>query len=278
MGKKLLVSGGSLIRKTPDPQIKSGYGALYNWFAVEESANQGGFVTGFHVPSDAEWTVLTDYIQAEITADRLPDVGIGNILKSCRQVNSPLDGDCDTEVHPRWNEDADYGNYGRNSVKLSVLPGGYRFNTFEDIGLYGEWWGSERDTTFSWSRWIYFNYFKFDRGYNDKVMGLSARCLRTTALTSEESALADGTIINTVQDFNGNYYEVVKIGTQAWLAQNIRCTNYANGEPIPNVTDDTKWSELTTHAYCWYNNDINTAGIVYTDEQIPSGPKKLTSS
>jgi uncharacterized protein (TIGR02145 family) len=56
------------------------------------------------------------------------------------------------------------------------------------------------------------------------------------------------------------------IGTQVWMAENLQVTHYRNGEAIPNVTDNTEWSGLTTGAYCEYNNDINnvaTYGRMY---------------
>ncbi len=58
-----------------------------------------------------------------------------------------------------------------------------------------------------------------------------------------------------VQDVDGNLYHSVKIGDQAWLMENLKTTHYANGSPIANVTDPVAWFNLTTGAYCWYNND-----------------------
>lgn len=62
------------------------------------------------------------------------------------------------------------------------------------------------------------------------------------------------------QDSNiaGNEYKTVKIGDQEWMVDNLKVTHYRNGEPIPNVTDGTEWSNLSTGAYCSYeNNDSN---------------------
>jgi uncharacterized protein (TIGR02145 family) len=56
-------------------------------------------------------------------------------------------------------------------------------------------------------------------------------------------------------DYDGNKYHAVTIGTQTWLRENFRGTHYANGDPIPNVTSAEEWSQLSTGAYCWYNND-----------------------
>jgi uncharacterized protein (TIGR02145 family) len=69
-----------------------------------------------------------------------------------------------------------------------------------------------------------------------------------------------------VTDIDGNVYQTVTIGTQVWMAENLKVTHYRNGEAIPNITNATTWSGLTTGAYCEYNNDINnvaTYGRLY---------------
>ena len=65
-----------------------------------------------------------------------------------------------------------------------------------------------------------------------------------------------------VADYDGNFYHIVTIGTQTFTKENFRGTHYANGDPIANVTDATTWSQLTTGAYCWYDNDFKI-GKVY---------------
>jgi uncharacterized protein (TIGR02145 family) len=64
----------------------------------------------------------------------------------------------------------------------------------------------------------------------------------------------NGEIINLVTDYDGNVYTTVTIGTQTWMVENLKVTHYRNGDPIPNVTDNTAWVTLTTGAYCSYNN------------------------
>lgn len=70
----------------------------------------------------------------------------------------------------------------------------------------------------------------------------------------------------TVADIDGNVYKTVTIGTQVWMAENLKTTKYKDGTSIPNVTDGTDWAALTTPGYCFYNNDaanITTYGALY---------------
>ncbi len=58
-----------------------------------------------------------------------------------------------------------------------------------------------------------------------------------------------------VIDFDLNKYAKVTIGTQVWMRENYKVTHFRNGDPIPNVTDGSAWTSLTTPAYCNYNNN-----------------------
>ena len=69
-----------------------------------------------------------------------------------------------------------------------------------------------------------------------------------------------------VTDIDGNEYKTVKIGDQVWMAENLKVTRYRNGDPIPNVTVDSQWTNLTTGALCAYDNDdnnVSTYGLLY---------------
>jgi uncharacterized protein (TIGR02145 family) len=72
-----------------------------------------------------------------------------------------------------------------------------------------------------------------------------------------------GSILNpnltygSVTDQNGNTYATIVIGTQEWMAENLRTSTYANGDPIPNVTDNTAWTQLTTGAWAHYDNNAS---------------------
>ena len=62
--------------------------------------------------------------------------------------------------------------------------------------------------------------------------------------------------MGTVTDIDGSAYATIKIGTQWWMAENLKATHYRNSDPIPNVTDSAAWAGLSTGAYCEYDNDI----------------------
>ncbi|MDP6908138.1 MAG: FISUMP domain-containing protein, partial [Flavobacteriales bacterium] len=70
----------------------------------------------------------------------------------------------------------------------------------------------------------------------------------------------------TVTDIDGNTYDVVQIGSQCWMAENLKTTHYRDGSLIPVVTDNTAWGNLVSGAYCHYDNDNahdNTYGKLY---------------
>lgn len=73
--------------------------------------------------------------------------------------------------------------------------------------------------------------------------------------TASKTVKINITIATTVTDIDGNIYKTVKIRNQWWMAENLKVTNYNNGDSIPNVTDDVEWSNLTSGAYCDYNNE-----------------------
>ena len=67
----------------------------------------------------------------------------------------------------------------------------------------------------------------------------------------------------TVTDIEGNVYQTVVIGTQEWMAENLKTTKLNNGTSIPLVIDNTEWSNLNSPAYCWYDNNQDLYGDIY---------------
>lgn len=68
----------------------------------------------------------------------------------------------------------------------------------------------------------------------------------------------------TVTDIDGNQYRTIQIGTQVWMAENLKTSKYCNGDPIQNIDDAIQWANLTTGAWSHYNIEIeNRYGKFY---------------
>ena len=141
------------------------YGKLYNWYAVAgiydaASANNPALrkklaPTGWHVPTDAEWTQLTDCLGGESVA--------GGKMKETGTTH--------------WNPNI----AATNESGFTGLPGGVRnsFGSFEGIFANGTWWSfSENDATNAWYRSLDRNYGNAGRSYSNKIPGFSVRCIK----------------------------------------------------------------------------------------------------
>ena len=140
------------------------YGVLYNWTAAMDgeassttnpSGIQGVCPAGWHLPSDAEWTELTDYLGGTGAGGKLKETGTTH-------WNSPNTG-------------------ATNEIGFTALPGGTRnYNgAFYDIGNYGNWWSAtELNATYAWNRIMSYAFSDVYRDYDGKEVGFSVRCLR----------------------------------------------------------------------------------------------------
>jgi len=168
------------------------YGVLYNWSAARASCPPG-----WHLPSDAEWSQLTDFL---IRAHgRITAANVGFALKSGRQVGSPLGGDCHAAEHPRWEMlcrprvtglaavrralrnfiDGVSVGYGTDEFGFSALPGGRAtYGCFVRLGELGYWWSStEASPLRAWVRQMTLG-GTVNRWDVSKDYGFSVRCVR----------------------------------------------------------------------------------------------------
>jgi uncharacterized protein (TIGR02145 family) len=134
------------------------YGKLYNWYAVNDS--RGLCPVGWHVPSDAEWTTLTNFLGGEGIA--------GGAMKSTTTLPTP----------GGWNSPNEGAT---NSSGFTSLPGGYRGSGggFDYLGYNGFWWSSSGAGSGSaWYRYLNFTNASAYRSIYVHRIGFSVRCAR----------------------------------------------------------------------------------------------------
>ncbi len=79
----------------------------------------------------------------------------------------------------------------------------------------------------------------------------------------------------TLADIDGNIYKTILIGSQLWMAENLKTTKYNDGVDIPQVIQQTEWNNLTVPGFCYYLNDPdtykNTYGALYNYYTMNTG-------
>jgi uncharacterized protein (TIGR02145 family) len=261
-----------------DSSWKDSYGALYNWYAVNNA--NGLCPTGWYVPSDDEWTQLVDYIIIQGYPNQSNDPnGAGNALKSCRQVNSPLGGECNTTVHPRWNSHSTH--HGFDEFGFAALPGGYR-NTngaVTYLGPYGYWWSSaEYSSSSAWGRYMNRLYGNMTRSFYNKSYGFSVRCLRdetspptTYNLNLEVNPTDAGTVSGEGQYEAGEQVNLDAEANPGWEFVNwtdddgivSEAANFTYIMPAQDVTLTANFVEEQVGFTCGVSTIIDIDGNVY---------------
>lgn len=140
-----------------DPSLGETYGRLYNWYAVHDP--RGLAPAGWHVPSDAEWTQLINFLGGQEQA--------GEKMKS----------------RHGWSENG----HGSNESGFSALPGGACADDgyLGSVGYLGVWWSTTEDTVYmydptaqAWYRSLYYLNGTISRNAHSKGNGFSVRCVK----------------------------------------------------------------------------------------------------
>ncbi|MDT8308283.1 MAG: fibrobacter succinogenes major paralogous domain-containing protein [Bacteroidales bacterium] len=114
------------------------------------------------------------------------------------------------------------------------------------------------------------------------ITGLSAgityyvRAYATNSSGTGYGSVMSFTPMSTCVDIDGNAYQTVIIGTQEWMAENLKTTRYNNGVAIPDQPDPAYWTVVNAIARCWYDNDsithAATYGSLYNWFAVSNGP------
>jgi uncharacterized protein (TIGR02145 family) len=176
---------------------------------------------GWHIPSDTEWQEHIDYLGGTTLA--------GGKLKETGLVN--------------W----DTPNTGADNISgFTALGAGYRLAN----GTFGAlkegnctWSATEVDSANAHRLNLAFDVRTATIVDADKKCGCTVRCIKDDSVDP-----------GTMKDIDGNIYPTVKIGNQVWMGEDLRVTRLRDGSPIPLVTGNTEWANLTGQGYCWYNN------------------------
>jgi uncharacterized protein (TIGR02145 family) len=137
-----------------DNLYENPYGKLYNWFAVTDSRKL--CPTGWHIPTDAEWTTLTNYLGGNIAGGKMKSTG--------------------TQYWTLPNVDA------TNASGFTGLPAGKKINTYLEIGESALWWSSTPYYTSTinngWYRSLSYSNGDIIRNHTTQHNGLSVRCIK----------------------------------------------------------------------------------------------------
>ena len=156
----------------------STYGYLYNWAAVMKGASssdanpsgvQGICPDGWHVPSDAEWTELTNYVKSQ--SQYVCGDYTGNIAKALASETGwkPDDEECAAGNNPSAN----------NATGFSARPAGIYHGDYDGFGNDANFWSATQGhSDYAYDRSLNYGNASVDRNNNSKNYGYSVRCIR----------------------------------------------------------------------------------------------------
>ncbi len=214
------------------------YGGLYQWNEMMEYSTQVGTQgicpNGWHLPTDAEYSNLTDYLGGiSIAGGKMKTTG--TIENSTGLWYAPNTG-------------------ATNSSGFSALPSGYLLNlgNFVQLGYYADFWSS----TDSWYRELRYNFEEVHQSIYNEYSGFSVRCIKDNPAT-----WSCGNPLLDTRD--GQTYNTVQIGEQCWMAENLNIGTMINGS-----LDQTDNGAI--EKYCYDNNTANcdTYGGMYQWNEV----------
>ena len=240
----------------------STYGRLYNWAAsmnIDQSYNTSSYATvyphqglcpvGWYLPSDGDWTELTDYLGGESIA--------GGKLKE--------------EGNVHWNTNTG----ATNESGFTALPGGDRGTNgvFGDEGGNGYWWSANEDLThnslYAWSRHMYANNSIVLRYGSSKEVGFSVRCVRD--ILSNNLTISDK-IFSSISElyFNGEKIDEEVIISNSSAGQSITISSIYNNNSEFTLNKSSSILAPGDTIHLTVNFEPSAKGIYYDTLYIKS--------
>ena len=240
------LNSGAWVHYNHDSQFENPYGKLYNWYVVNDSRNV--CPSGWHVPSDPEWTVLTDYLGGNLIA--------GSKMK--------------TTGSQYWQ------NSNGNATNISGftgLPGGNCNGGFGSMGYVGYYRSSTEVS--SGSSWVYSLigvYDECDRSQVGNSYGFSIRCLKDYS-----SLLVNAITVMNIHQSNGT---VLQIPFNTIDSITYTITNPGNLATISTLAIGNITSNSATSGGNISNNGgtpVTQRGVVWSTSQNPTTANNSTS-
>jgi len=206
------------------------YGGLYQWSEMMQYATTPGVKgicpDGWHLPTDAEYCTLTQFID--------PTVNCSSTVWSGTDVGTKM------KSTTGW-----YGGInGTNSSGFTALPGGKsNMGGFISLTNGASFWSSTESGTFAWNRGLYYSNAAIYRSFSSRSDGLSVRCVKNPPPWQQ-----CGDVLFDTRD-NQNY-STVQIGSQCWMAENLNIGTMINGSS--NQTNNA-----IIEKYCNENSTAN---------------------
>jgi len=219
---------------------------------------------GWHVPTNTDWQNLLMFLYPEAT-----DPGTNTVGGYLKTTGTAFWFDPNTGATNAYGFNAK--GSGQRTVGFFTEAPYYRTLGYQNLKFAATYWSATEfsmfDTEHAYAVNLVNDAANFYAVYNGEGTAALKRAGYAVRLIKDNSINT-----GTLTDIDGNIYETITIGSQVWIASNYRCTRYADGTPIPNITDDQQWADLTTGAMCYYNNIYIPPSNPPSDPNDPNDP------
>jgi uncharacterized protein (TIGR02145 family) len=242
-------------------------------YLVKTTVSVSDVITNNTVPPDSQWNSVP--ISSENINTNLPAAGLeigtykvyaedtaGNV--SSPSSNSVTVATNDTTAPTASVTPDNITSSGNAHVQSTETGTAYLVNTAVTVSNLGNITGAADNQT---------NSVIISLANTDTMLSATGLLMGTYKVYTEDAAgnlsgpSSDNVTIAGLVDIDRNAYSTVVIGTQNWMAENLKVTKYRNGDNITNITTNADWNSNTSGAYGVYDNDettyLNTYGRLY---------------